>query len=128
METEKTAHGILEHWTPQEVKDAFERDEIVLIDVRTPQEYSLERIDGALLAPMQAFDPDHMPGQTDKRIVFHCGSGARSGRVARLCLEHGMGRIAHMKGGFRAWEAEGLDDTGTDMSTGGPKPMKKSQG
>ena len=127
METEKTDHGTLEHWTPQEVKDAFDRDEIVLIDVRTPQEYGFERIEGALLAPMQAFDPSHMPGQSDKRIVFHCGSGARSGKVAKLCLEHGVDRIAHMKGGFGAWKDAGLGYTGTDMSTGAPKSMRKSE-
>jgi predicted sulfurtransferase len=82
MKTEETNKGSLENWTPQEVAEAFERDEIVLIDVRTPQEYSFERIDGALLAPMQAFQAVHMPGQSDKRIVFHCGSGVRSKKVA----------------------------------------------
>lgn len=126
MEAEKTENGVLEHWTPQEAKDAFERDEIILIDVRTPQEFSFERIEGALLAPMQAFRPDHMPGQSDKRIVFHCGSGVRSAKVATQCLEGGMERIAHMKGGFGAWKDAGLDYTGTDMSTGAPKTMRKS--
>ena len=126
METEKTENGTLEHWIPQEVKAAFDRDEIVLIDVRTPQEYGFERIDGALLAPMQAFRPNHMPGQVEKRIVFHCGSGARSGKVARLCLENGIGTIAHMKGGFNAWKDAGFEYTGTDMSTGAPAPMKKA--
>jgi rhodanese-related sulfurtransferase len=126
MQEEKTENGVLEHWTPQEVKDAFDRDEIVLIDVRTPQEFSFERIDGALLAPMQAFRPDHMPGQSEKRIVFHCGSGARSSRVATRCLESGMDRIAHMKGGFGAWKEAGFDYTGTDMATGAPKTMRKA--
>ncbi len=86
MKTEETNKGTLENWTPQEVAEAFERDEIVLIDVRTPQEYSFERIDGALLAPMQAFQAVHMPGQGEKRIVFHCGSGVRSKKVAEMCL------------------------------------------
>lgn len=104
METEKTAHGVLEHWTPEEVRTAFDRDEIILIDVRTPQEFNFERIDGALLAPMQAFQPNYMPSQSDKRIVFHCGSGARSSKVARLCLENGVDRIAHIKGGLGAWK------------------------
>ena len=128
METEKTEHGTLEHWTPREVKDAFERDEIVLIDVRTPQEFNFERIEGALLAPMQAFQPNHMPGQSEKRIVFHCGSGARSSKVAQQCLQSGFDRIAHMKGGFGAWKAAGFDYTGTDMSTGAPTTMKNSTG
>ncbi|MFP7572066.1 rhodanese-like domain-containing protein [Marivita sp. S2033] len=125
MESEKTENGVLEHWTPEEVSKAFDNDEIILIDVRTPQEFSFERIGGALLAPMQAFQPGHMPGQSDKRIVFHCGSGVRSSKVAGMCLAHGMDRIAHMKGGFGAWKDAGLTYTGTDMSSGAPKDMKK---
>ncbi|MCY0147343.1 rhodanese-like domain-containing protein [Hoeflea sp. G2-23] len=126
MKTESAHNGTLETWTPQEVAEAFDRDEIVLIDVRTPQEYSFERINGALLAPMQAFDPGHMPGQAEKRIVFHCGSGVRSKMVAEKCLAAGTERIAHMEGGFGAWKEAGFGYTGTDMATGAPKLMKKS--
>lgn len=125
MKTESTANGTLEHWTPQEVAEAFARDEIVLIDVRTPQEYGFERIDGALLAPMQAFDARHLPGQEAKRIVLHCGSGVRSKKVAEMCQQAGIDRIAHMEGGFGAWKEAGLAYTGTDMTTGAPKQMQK---
>ncbi|WP_422370461.1 rhodanese-like domain-containing protein [Hoeflea sp.] len=126
MKTESTENGTLEHWTPQEVAEAFARNKIVLIDVRTPQEYSFERIDGALLAPMQAFDPRHMPGQDTKRIVLHCGSGVRSRKVAEMCQKAGFDPIAHMEGGFGAWKEAGLAYTGTDMTTGAPKQMQKS--
>ena len=37
----------------------------------------------------------------------------------------GIGRIAHMEGGFGAWKEAGLTYTGTDMSTGAPKEMAK---
>ncbi len=126
MEREKTNNGTLEHWTPKDVKEALEREEIVLIDVRTPQEFGFERIDGALLAPMQAFLPNHMPGQSEKRIVFHCGSGVRSSNVAMQCLESGFDSIAHMKGGFGAWKASSFDYTGTDMATGAPAVKRES--
>lgn len=125
MESEKTDNGTVENWTPQEVADAIKDNQIVLIDVRTPAEFAFERIDGALLAPMQSFHPEHMPGQEEKRIVFHCGSGARSKKVAEQCLAHGMDRIAHMKGGFGAWKEAGLSYTGTNMQTGAPEEMKK---
>ncbi|SHE66184.1 Rhodanese-related sulfurtransferase [Litoreibacter ascidiaceicola] len=128
METETTENGTLEHWNPADVKEAFERGDIVMIDVRTPQEFTFERIEGALLAPMQAFQPIHMPGQSDKKIVFFCGSGVRSGKVAKQFLESGVDRAAHMKGGFGAWKDAGFEYTGTDMSTGAPKTMSKSDG
>jgi rhodanese-related sulfurtransferase len=126
MDRETTTQGTIEHWTPKEVKDALARDEIVLIDVRTPQEFGFERIDGALLAPMQAFRPNHMPGQAEKRIVFHCGSGVRSTKVALLCLENGFDKIADMAGGFGAWKAAGFDYTGTDMATGAPAKKRET--
>lgn len=127
MRNEETAHGKLEHWTPKEVADAFARDEIVLIDVRTPQEFSVERIDGALLAPMQAFAPEHLPDQGVKRIVLHCGSGVRSRKVAERCLEAGAERMAHMEGGFVAWKSAGLEYTGTDLTTGAPARMRTGE-
>lgn len=126
MKIEDTEHGRLENWSPAEVAEAFAENKIILIDVRTPQEFMLERISGALLAPMPAFQPAHMPDQTKKQVVFHCGSGARSRKVALQCLEAGEDRIAHMAGGLAAWKEDGQSYIGTDMSTGAPKEMRKS--
>lgn len=125
MKKETLDKGVLEHWTPGDVADSFADNEIVLIDVRTPQEFSFERINGALLAPMQAFQAAHMPSQNDKPILFYCGSGARSKKVAEQYLESQGGTIAHMKGGFGAWKDAGLNYVGTDMMTGAPKEMCK---
>src|SRR5690606_26496377 len=58
MKTEKTGNGTLEHWTAEEVSEAFARNEVAIVDVRTPQEYMLEHIPGALLMPMNDFDPE----------------------------------------------------------------------
>ena len=121
MKTENVGDAVLETWTVEEVAQAFDRDEIVLIDVRTVQEYSFEHIVGALLMPMPFFEARKLPGQSDKRIVFHCGSGVRSEKVARTCIEAGMTRIAHMEGGFGAWKEAKKPYVGTDMATGAPK-------
>src|SRR6056297_217938 len=104
MKTETIDGGELETWSVEEVSDAWARDEVVLIDVRTPQEYMFEHVEGALLLPMPFFNAHKLPGQSDKRIVFMCGSGVRSEKVARAALEAGMSRIAHMEGGFAAWK------------------------
>ena len=121
MQTEKVGNALLETWTPHEVAEAWDKNEIVLIDVRTVQEYSFEHIEGALLLPMSFFMADKLPGQSDKRIVFYCGSAIRSEKMARLAIEAGMTLIAHMEGGFAAWKAAGLPIISTDMATGAPK-------
>ncbi len=121
MKTETVGGSVLETWSVEEVAAAWNRDEIVLIDVRTVQEYSFEHIQGALLLPMSFFEARKLPGQSDKRIVFHCGSGIRSEKVARACIEAGMSPIAHLEGGFGAWKAAKLPYIGTNMATGGPQ-------
>ncbi|EPX83374.1 rhodanese-like domain-containing protein [Salipiger mucosus] len=121
MKTEQVGESILETWTADEVEEAFANDEIVLIDVRTPQEFMFEHIEGALLMPLAFFKAEKLPGQSDKRIVFHCGSGARSDKVAREALAAGFGRIAHMEGGFGAWKGSKKPYIGTNMATGAPQ-------
>jgi rhodanese-related sulfurtransferase/predicted DNA-binding ribbon-helix-helix protein len=121
MKSEDLNGTRFEHWTAQEVRDAFERNEIVVIDVRTPQEFMFEHVEGALLAPMATFRPENLPGQQGKRIVFHCGSGVRSRRVAEACAASGMSPVAHLEGGFAAWKAAGLPFIATDPATGAPR-------
>jgi len=123
MKTETVDGATLETWTVDEVAAAYDRQEIVLIDVRTIQEYGFEHIGGALLLPLPFFEASALPGQSDKRIVFMCGSGVRSEKVARACIEAGFDRIAHMQGGFAAWKAAKLPYIGINMATGAPQPV-----
>ncbi|WP_434289455.1 rhodanese-like domain-containing protein [Celeribacter sp. SCSIO 80788] len=123
MKTE-TVDGLnFETWTVDEVAEAFEANEIALIDVRTPQEYAFEHIPGALLLPLSFFSAEKLPSQEGKRIIFHCGSGVRSGKVAMACAAAGISPVGHMEGGFGAWKAAGKGYTGTDMATGAPKKV-----
>lgn len=121
MKTEKIGDASFETWSVDEVATAFDANEVVLIDVRTPQEYMFEHIEGALLMPMAFFNGDKLPGQSDKRIVFHCGSGVRSERVARAAIAAGVTQIAHMDGGFAAWKSAKKPYIGTNMATGAPQ-------
>lgn len=123
MKTESIGTASLETWTPQEVATAMTEGKIVVIDVRTPQEYMFEHIEGALLMPMSFFRATGLPGQSDKQIVLHCGSGIRSEKVARIALDAGLTKIAHMEGGFGAWKAAKLPYTGTNMATGAPQSV-----
>ena len=121
MKTQTTDAGEIEVWTPEEVARAQAAGEIVLIDVRTPQEYMFEHIDGALLFPMAGFHAANLPGQSDKRLVFYCGSSVRSGKMAEAALASGLSPMAHLEGGFARWKEAGQRYIGTEMSTGAPK-------
>lgn len=126
MKTEHTDNGCLEHWCPQDLAQAFARNEVAIIDVRTPQEYSFEHIHGALLAPLATFAPQNLPSQQGKQVVFHCGSGVRSRKVAEACLSAGITPVAHLEGGFGAWKAAKLPYVAIDPATGGIKRVDPS--
>ena len=111
-------NGILLTYSAAEVKQMFDEDKVVLIDVRTPIEYAYEHIKGALLSPLACFDVRHLPTQTDKPIIFHCGSGVRSKMVAGKFLAAGHARVAHMDGGFGAWKQAGYTYLTTNPMTG----------
>lgn len=120
MHSEDIGGKTLEHWTSDDLQAALEKREIVLIDVRTPQEYMFEHIAGALLAPLAGFDPAFMPEEGRKKLVFHCGSGVRSRKVAEMYLAAGHASAAHLEGGFAAWKAARKPYMGTNMATGAP--------
>ena len=128
MQSEIIDGATLETWDVTEVSDAWDANKIVLIDVRTVQEYALEHIEGALLAPMSFFDANRLPGQSDKQIVFHCAGGVRSEKVARACIAAGMTKVAHLAGGFGGWKAAKLPYLGINMGTGAPQRMNAKSG
>jgi len=102
---------------PAEVQALLQNQQILLIDVREPVEYSAERIHGALLYPLSTFDPAFLPGDEPRRLVFHCAGGVRSLNAAQKRLAKGMS-AAHMAGGLAAWKAAGLPTVKVDPATG----------
>ncbi len=116
---EQLYKSVFEKLTPYEVQTRFACHEIVLIDVRTPQEYAFEHIPGAMLFPMATFDPRNLPMQAGKPIVLYCRSGRRSRILAEKCLDAGIDKIAHMEGGIKAWKEAGFPYFSVDPETGG---------
>lgn len=118
MKTENLNGETLKVLSPHDVKEMIDRNEIVLIDVRTPFEYGFEHIPGALLFPMASFDPAKLPSQQGKPIVFHCGSGMRSHAITERCAQAGIAPLAHMEGGLGAWKQAKLPHMAIDPATG----------
>ena len=92
--------------TATELKDMLDRDEnILLIDVREPNEYEIVSIPGATLIPKGEFLSgaalEQMP--QDKRIVLHCKTGQRSAEVLAVVKDAGFSDAVHVGGGVLAW-------------------------
>ena len=113
----------IENLSPNQVAALLAAREILLIDVREPNEYATQRIAGALLYPLSTFDAWVLPPDQPRRLVFQCGSGKRSAIAASARLAAGAHRAAHMTGGIGAWTAAGLPVIHIDPATG--KPVSK---
>jgi len=101
---ETAFHSIL----PAEAKEKLEENkDIVLIDVRTREEYDQERIAGSILIPVDVI-ADEAPGRLpDKKteIIVYCRSGARSQRAAKQLAALGYTNVYDM-GGIQSWPYE----------------------
>ena len=62
--------------TADQVRAWRDAGEILLVDVREPNEYAFERIHGALLYPLSTFDANALPRE-GRRLVLHCAGGRR---------------------------------------------------
>jgi rhodanese-related sulfurtransferase len=103
--------------TPEAVHAALQKGEIMLVDVREPQEYAVERIHGALLYPLSTFDARSLPME-GRKLVLHCGGGVRSMKAAHKLLDAGHAQVTHVEGGLAAWKAAGLPVIRIDPQTG----------
>lgn len=86
---------------------------LVILDVRTPEEFAEGHVDGAVMldfyepgfaAELAALDPT-VP------YVLYCRSGNRSGQTLAMMEELGFESVEDIGGGIVAWEAAGLPVT-----------------
>jgi rhodanese-related sulfurtransferase len=94
--------------TPAEVASGLAEGRMVLVDVREPNETTLERFPGAVLVPLSAFDPAAIPAPPGREVVFACRSGRRSVTASLAAQEQGFAYGSHLAGGILAWKAAGL--------------------
>ncbi|MGZ5415769.1 MAG: adenylyltransferase/sulfurtransferase MoeZ [Nocardioides sp.] len=92
----------LEQWLKE--RETGERD-FVLVDVREPNEYEINKIPGSVLIPKGEFLNGNALGQLpgDKQVVLHCKSGVRSAEALAVVKGAGFGDAVHVGGGVVAW-------------------------
>ena len=104
-----TFHGSGDTFAPKTLKSMIESDaNMVLIDVREPNEFEILRIPGSILIPKQEILNGtalaSLP-QT-KQIVLYCKSGARSAECLAVIKSAGFADAVHVGGGVLAWARE----------------------
>lgn len=89
---------------PAAAHDLHESGDVILLDVREPDEWQTGHAPGALHIPLGDLDPDRVAGS---EIVVVCRSGNRSGQAVQRLAASGVA-ARNMAGGMKAWAADGL--------------------
>jgi phage shock protein E len=93
--------------------DAFLRTKpvgLVVLDVRTPEEFAAAHIDGAVNLDLNGatFEADIATLDPDAPYFVYCHSGHRSAQAVTVMQRHQFGSIYELQGGIAAWVAAGL--------------------
>jgi rhodanese-related sulfurtransferase len=76
---------------------------VLLLDVRTAEEYAAGHIPGALLAPYDALAATFTEADKNRPIVLYCRSGNRSGIAMRTLRSMGYTNLSDF-GGIPNWK------------------------
>jgi rhodanese-related sulfurtransferase len=98
----------VQNLTPEQVARGVTEGSMLLVDVREPNETSVEAYPGAVILPLSAFDPATIPDPHGKQVVFACRSGRRSVTASLAAQDAGYPYKSHLAGGIIAWKAAGL--------------------
>lgn len=103
----QSAQGVYRTITPDEAKGMIGTDGVVLLDVRTIDEFNEAHIDGAVLVPYDAIDQylDRLPEDKDTTIIIYCRSGRRSAIAADTLIGMGYTQVFDL-GGIQDWPYE----------------------
>jgi monothiol glutaredoxin len=92
--------------TAPELRARLDRgDDILLVDVRTPAEQEIARIEGARLLDATLRD-EILELSRDRVIVCQCHSGVRSRHAAEGLVEMGFRDVYNLEGGIDAWSRD----------------------
>jgi rhodanese-related sulfurtransferase len=81
-----------------------------ILDVRTPEEFAEDHLEGAQNMDYRADDFDQSTARLDKSrpVYVYCLKGGRSAGAAYYLRQSGFRQVYELKGGIRAWKKAGL--------------------
>ncbi|WP_295385768.1 rhodanese-like domain-containing protein [uncultured Thiodictyon sp.] len=84
-------------------------DDLLLVDIRTPNEVAGGAIPGARMLPMHLLPLQLNDLPQDRDLVLYCHSGARSYHSTAYLKQQGWGRALNLRGGILAWARHGYE-------------------
>ncbi len=92
------------------VKENKDNPDFVILDVRTPKEFSAGHLKGALNMDFYAenYREQIEKGDKEKKYLICCGSGVRGSKTLQAMAEAGYVEVYNILGGVRMWEMSKL--------------------
>ena len=85
-----------------------EENDILLVDVRTPEEMMRGIISGGRPMPLNLL-PGHVGNfPDDVPVVFYCRTGARSAQATAFMMARGFKQAYNLQGGIMDWVKQGM--------------------
>lgn len=98
--------------TVTELKQVMDRGDkdVLLLDVRNPNEYEIAKIPGSVLVPLPDIENGDGVDQVKNlvnghKLIVHCKMGGRSAKALGILKQHGI-EGTNVKGGITAWSKE----------------------
>lgn len=94
--------------TAEEAKGIIANISPLLLDVRTPQEYTRDGfIEGSIFLPVQVIQREYtkLLDYKDKPILIYCATGNRSTVAAKILIDKGFKNIYNMRYGLAEWKS-----------------------
>jgi rhodanese-related sulfurtransferase len=96
--------------TVEEMQSILDLEDVQLIDVRTPEEFSEGFIKDAQNIDFfsDSFEEDILKLDKTKPVILYCKSGGRSAKCSEKLVEAGFIKIYDLQGGITQWKHKGL--------------------
>jgi sulfur-carrier protein adenylyltransferase/sulfurtransferase len=90
--------------TAVQLKQRLDRgDKLMIVDVREPNEYQINRIPGSTLIPLGEVPRRYKELDPQDELVMQCKSGVRSAKAADFLRSVGFSKVLNLKGGILDW-------------------------
>ncbi|MFC1935796.1 rhodanese-like domain-containing protein [Chloroflexota bacterium] len=80
---------------------------LVVLDVRNPDEYASSHIQGAMLIPAQELQGKLAQVPQGRALLVYCRTGVRSLTASNLLVASGFSMVYNLSGGLQAWSDAG---------------------
>jgi len=111
------ATGEYPNLSPAEARDMLGKRAgdpgFVLLDVRTPEEFNKERIDGAVMVDYlsPSFRDEMAKLDRRKTYLIYCRTGNRTNGAAKVMRQLGFPNVSVFPGGITKWKEAGFPTT-----------------